>query len=84
MKKDGAAVSANAASAGESVADLERNVLHVRNVLDAMEREFAADSRTFSELATNLRECEEDVMALLRSAQLLKVIQEQNAAFFER
>ena len=69
MRKDSEAALASAAAAGEKVDELDGNVRHVRNVLGAMEEEYAADSRALSEWLDNLRDCEEDIMALLRLPQ---------------
>ena len=66
MRKDTEMTTSSAAVAGEKVDELEGNVRHVREVLGAMEEEHAAGARALSEWQDNLRECEEDIMALLR------------------
>ena len=66
VRKDSKAATASAAAAGEKVDELEGNVRHVRNVLGAMDEEHAADAKALSEWLTNLKDCEEDIMALLR------------------
>ena len=66
MIKDSEAAAASASAAGEKVDELEGNVRHVRDVLGAMEEEYAADAKALSEWVDNLKECEEDIMALLR------------------
>ena len=66
VRKDSEAAAASASAAGEKVEELDGNVRHVRNVLGAMEEEYAADAKMLSEWVDNLKECEEDIMALLR------------------
>ena len=66
VRKDSEAAATSVSAIGEKVDELHGNVRHVRNVLGAMEEEYAADAKALSEWVDNLKECEGDIMALLR------------------